>query len=122
MAAIRLLPASVDTPPTLEVNAEYMIPVPTHRLSGSTRAITGNGTADLEDRSIWSAAQGDDGSFTFDASARQNVGNGGASRQWDSLPPAYGSGSVWYLRNAIAQYGLASLAAPMYGRLVNIFV
>jgi len=116
MAAIRLLAAPVDTPPTSEVNAEY-----SNRLALATRSSPSD-TAYPADDYIWSASANSDGSFTFDATP-QNSKNTGTSALWDGSVFSPASSSDWYTRNAAFQYGLhASMPTPSSGQFVSVYV
>jgi hypothetical protein len=118
---IKLLAASVEMPPTSEVNAEYTSLVP----SGSALATlktTQNDTAYPDDRFVWSASAGTDGTFNFYAMPLKNSGSGDASNQGNSIPSWQVSGSDWYANNAVFQYALhASMPTPMNGQLINLY-
>jgi hypothetical protein len=122
MATIRLLAASVNTPSTPEVNAEYTSLVPASSLALATRTIARNDTAYPDDDFVWSASASSDGSFTFYAVPQNNSGSGGASSQWEGFFSAQVSGSDWFTHNAVAQYALhGSMPTAMYGQLINLY-
>lgn len=117
---IKLLAASVEMPPTSEVNAEYLVPSGNRALA--TRKPTQNDTAYPDDRFVWSASARTDGTFDFYAMPLKNSESGDPSNQGNSIPSWQVSGSDWYANNAVFQYALhASMPAQMNGQLINLY-
>ena len=123
MAAITLLAAPVILPPARYANGSPASLVPAGRMAASTGAITRSDTAYPDDRYIWSATAGGDGTFHFYALPLSTSRNGGASQ--DSSASTYTrwpGGLAPDTLNAIAQYQLQTMMpAPLYGQLVNYY-
>jgi hypothetical protein len=119
---IKLLAASVDTPRTSELNAEYTSLVPSGSRALDTRRSTQKDTAYPDDNFVWSASAGSDGTFNFFAVPPGNSGSGNASGSGNNIPSWQVSGSDWYANNAVFQYALhASMPTPMNGQLINLY-
>ena len=121
MSIIRLLPASVDTPYTSEVNGQSTSLIPSSR-----QKLANSGTASipshLDDSHVWSVNIGDDGNFNFYAVPRRSSGNDTSQDDSTSSGKSSSGWSGMLSRYAMAQYAFfASLAAPPSGGLINVY-
>jgi hypothetical protein len=124
MAAIRLLPAPVDPPSTLEsrqqTSQSTSLALSTRPIASST-AYRNNGNASED---VWSVSVGDDGTFNFYAAPHQSSANS-ASSQWDDFLSAQSYATGWNTRltsNAAAQYTLLGIMPlPTYGHSLDVY-
>jgi hypothetical protein len=124
MAAIRLLSAPADMPPTIEVSSQPTSLVATSGLSLATRTSPRSDGARLNDSYVWSVTASDDGSFHFYAVPRKNAADLSFS-QWQDTMPSQTSISAWALpqaRSAAVQYALsAGISSATYAHSLDVY-
>lgn len=120
---IRLLPSSVDTPPTPEVSSQSTSLVLANRQAAAIRAQSST-TPELQDSHIWSVSVADDGSFNFYSVPRNASGNGSTNQNQSSTSSGVANSgwNAFRLQSAAAKYAFyASLSTSSYGQMLNVY-
>lgn len=125
MDALRLLPAPLEPPSTVEAYSRSTSLVPVTRLPLAAHSNAQDGSAYPSDQVVWTVSVGDDGSFNFYAMPRQGSRSKASAGQdflsGEGSNPAWGIPQV-QIGDAVTQYAFyAALSAPATGQYLNVY-